>query len=403
MKKRVLIAYGQFNLAGTENFILGLIKELPPEEYEIDLFLTHRSGDNMKNIPPHVHLVNIFDTEYTQFEKTYTELANRNSITLCVKQKHPVRAAIVYGKKFFLGIDPTKPFNGVLSKLDKKTEYDFAVCVEIRDSFLLRAVSMLQAKKKYVWVHMPFRYGKVCGRETYRHLIKYNLGPLKPYLKQYDKIVCVSEDIRHLTANALPEFADKTVTVYNPLSVTRVCEKAAENLDIPYTKPFIVTVGRACKEKGYDLLLHAAERLKKAIGQFSWVVIGGGDLLEKLRRDCAKRKLTDCVFFIGQKDNPYPYIKAADIYCQTSKFEAYCTTVNEARILKKTIVATDFIGIQEQIVDGESGVITKMNGKDVAAALESLIRHPEKRTAIEQNVSFPNERERLAVKSRMLF
>lgn len=404
MKKRVLLAYGQFNLAGTENFILGLIRQLPPDEYEIDLFLTHRSGDNLKNLPPHVRMVNLFDIDYAQFEKDYTEIANRSSVTLCLKQRRPVRAAIVYGKKFFLGVDPTKPFEKLLAKLDRKTAYDFAVCVEIRDSFLLRVVSMLHAEKKYVWVHMPFRYNNDRGREGDRFLIKYNLKPLTKYLTAYSKIVCVSEDIRDLVGRALPGQAEKTVTSYNPLDAQAVLTKAAEQpAELPYSRPLIVTVGRACREKGYELTMEAALRIKQELPAFSWVIIGGGDLLPKLRQACRKRGLESNVYFVGQKENPYPYIKAADIYCQTSRFEAYSTTINEARILKKAIVATDFIGIREQIENGVSGLITRMNGKDIAAALLNLIRQPEMRTKIEENVSYPNERERQAVKARALF
>lgn len=38
---------------------------------------------------------------------------------------------------------------------------------------------------------------------------------------------------------------------------------------------------------------------------------------------------------MGVQANPYPYMKAGDIYVQTSRFEGYCLTLTEARILNR--------------------------------------------------------------------
>ncbi len=63
--------------------------------------------------------------------------------------------------------------------------------------------------------------------------------------------------------------------------------------------------------------------------------------------------------FLGIKENPYVYMKQCDIYVQPSRFEGYCTTTNEARILGCPIVMTDVSGAEEQLENGKTGLIVE--------------------------------------------
>ena len=51
--------------------------------------------------------------------------------------------------------------------------------------------------------------------------------------------------------------------------------------------------------------------------------------------------------FLGIKENPYVYMKQCDIYVQPSRFEGYCTTTNEARIVGCPSVRTDVSGADD--------------------------------------------------------
>ena len=65
-------------------------------------------------------------------------------------------------------------------------------------------------------------------------------------------------------------------------------------------------------------------------------------------------------------------MKCADIYVQPSYYEAYSTTVTEAKILKRPIIATDVGGMRDQICDGTNGMLVKIDAVEIAKAIERL-------------------------------
>ena len=50
--------------------------------------------------------------------------------------------------------------------------------------------------------------------------------------------------------------------------------------------------------------------------------------------------MEDKVIILGKRENPYPYIKACDLYVQPSRYEGKCVTVREAQMLGKPVVIT---------------------------------------------------------------
>ena len=83
---------------------------------------------------------------------------------------------------------------------------------------------------------------------------------------------------------------------------------------------------------------------------------------------------------LGNRSNPYPYIKACDIYVQTSLTEGWGLTVTEAKILHKPIVTTDAGVMSEQIQTGLNGIIVPDNSPETLAnAIGKLIDDPRMR------------------------
>ena len=89
-------------------------------------------------------------------------------------------------------------------------------------------------------------------------------------------------------------------------------------------------------------------------------------------RQISEYALTKNVILVGATDNPYVYMKNADIYVQTSRFEGYCLTLGEARILNTPVISTKFDVVYNQLVDGENGLIVDMKPKAIAEAIERL-------------------------------
>ena len=86
------------------------------------------------------------------------------------------------------------------------------------------------------------------------------------------------------------------------------------------------------------------------------------------------------MIFVGEKDNPYPYMNACDIYIQPSRTEGFCTTTREAKILCKPVVTFDVGGMREQFSDKVNGIIIEREDtKALAQAIFSLAKNPEMR------------------------
>ena len=116
-------------------------------------------------------------------------------------------------------------------------------------------------------------------------------------------------------------------------------------------------------------------------------MIGEGSERIKLEKLMQNYDVDDCFILLGSSDNPYPYIKQCDIYVQPSRFEGYCITLAEARILKKAIITTNFFGAQEQIVDGETGLIVNFDEEKLYDSIKKLIIDTKLRMKFEENLA----------------
>lgn len=121
------------------------------------------------------------------------------------------------------------------------------------------------------------------------------------------------------------------------------------------------------------MAVEAAAQLKKKGLDFVWYFVGDGSERERIELLIEKRGLEDNVKILGMKPNPYPYMAMADVYVQTSSFEGFGLTLNEARILHRPVVSTNFPVVYNQIRDGENGLIAEMTPESVAEKILMLV------------------------------
>jgi glycosyltransferase involved in cell wall biosynthesis len=121
--------------------------------------------------------------------------------------------------------------------------------------------------------------------------------------------------------------------------------------------------------------------------KIKWYIIGEGEERPKLKRLIKNYNLEDHLNLLGLKSNPYPFIKQADIYVQTSRFEGKAIAIDEAKILQKPIVVTNYNTAKDQIADGINGLIVDMNPEGIALGIEKLIMNLELRNELVRNLS----------------
>ena len=147
----------------------------------------------------------------------------------------------------------------------------------------------------------------------------------------------------------------------------------------PGDDPAVLAVGRLSAPKNYYRLLKAHKRLlQEGIPHQLWI-IGEGPERSGLERYITEHDLQKTVHMPGFRDNPYAYMRRADIIACSSTYEGFSTAITEAVILGKPIVTTDCFGMREILGDSEFGLITENDDEAFYAGLKKLLDEPELR------------------------
>lgn len=225
-------------------------------------------------------------------------------------------------------------------------------------------------------------FKRVCAKQYYQ-LLRNDVektggyGKTELYMKQYgakfDAYIGVSKYTTHSFCKAYPQYAEKATTIYNilpsiPEKINQL-PKAMEGLENKFR---ILTVCRlADKAKGLFRMVRICKELYARFGdEFRWYIVGKGPDGEELERKIFEAGLNGIMVLCGETDDPYPYYQGADLVAVLSYYEGLCGVVNEAKMMKKPLIATRFSGIDEQICDGYNGYVVE---NDENAILEKMI------------------------------
>lgn len=137
----------------------------------------------------------------------------------------------------------------------------------------------------------------------------------------------------------------------------------------------IVACGALYSVKGFDLLIKALSDLLKETNRHLYIL--GEERYEPgyrffLQSEIDKLGLSQHIHLLGQKVNPYPYFKKANLFVMSSRKEGYPNVVLEALTLGVPVVATDVVDWTGVIKDGKNGYIAKKNNVD--SIKEALVK-----------------------------
>ena len=181
----------------------------------------------------------------------------------------------------------------------------------------------------------------------------------KVFLRLSDQVIVNSYDFKKELDN---KFKINSVVIFNPLNKFEIQKKSREKLKFNFYKKSkikLITVGRLVDQKDQLTLLKAINLIKKKNIQL--LIIGSGEKKKKLIDYIVKKKLSSVVKIISYKTNPYKYIKKANIFILTSKFEGLPNVLLEALVLKKYIISTNCpTGPREILLNGKGGDLVKI-------------------------------------------
>lgn len=379
MKKNLLFVMPGLAAGGGEKSLVNLLSQIDYEHYNVDLFLFNHEGIFMDFLPKEVNVISLPET-YKLFTLPFAESVRRLAASN--------RMSLVYNRVMFAfrnvsgkEISETEQYNwkhlsSSLEKLDKK--YDAAIGF-LEKTATYFCVDKVNADKKIGWVHID--YDKLGMNPNFD--IK--------YFSELDHIVTVSEECASILKRRFPDQRDKVDVIYNIVS-PRMINQMVEHgeRDVYGRKPdetIILSIGRLHYQKGFELAIEACDKLVRQKHNVRWYVIGEGEERGKLTQLIAKYRLEDRFILLGLKANPYPYIKQAHIYAQPSKFEGKSIAIDEAKILNKPIVVTNFSTAKDQITDGYNGLIVDMSAAAVAEGIGKLIQDDGLRRRLSDNLA----------------
>ncbi len=118
-----------------------------------------------------------------------------------------------------------------------------------------------------------------------------------------------------------------------------------------------INIGRITDQKDQILILKAFNRIKDKLN-FKLLILGKGKNKQILQNFIKLNNLSKRVKIIGYKKNPYPYIKQADAFILSSKFEGLPNVLLESQYLKKIIISTRCpTGPKEILLNGRAGFL----------------------------------------------
>lgn len=396
-------------LGGAEISLIGLLQAIDYSKYDVDLFVYSHRGELMQYIPREVNLLPE-NPAYAQIERPMKEAAKDGYWRIVwarllakwkyrryAKRTHPKEGSAIFQ---YVDSEAVK----VLPSLHHLGQYDLAISFLTPHSIVLKKV---KATKKAAWIHTDYSF------------IDVDVAKELPVWSGYDHIVSISDHVTDAFLKRFPSLKDKITVIHNILSPAFVRQRADEMSpedvvqEMPQEEGVInlLSVGRFCQAKNYDNVPDICRRINEILNgnvndnenenysecqdlnnalnlrnkmrrkdvnvpvsvNVKWYLIGYGGDEGLIRQRIAEAGMEKNVIILGKKSNPYPYMKASDIYVQPSRYEGNSVTVREAQILGIPVAITNYTTAQSQVQDGKDGIIVPLENMQCAAEITHFI------------------------------
>ncbi len=356
IKPSILFIIGVLDSGGVSKSMLSLLSVIDKKRYDVSLLMMNDSGIFTNTIPKDIIV-------YRDVRLTALSSGIRGVRLLLAKgyfllaMLHVVRLFITYFSRAYGGWWHSK----IAPVITPNVEYDLIVDYAGQMQ-LYYMVDKLKAKKKVSFFHSDYRKWSYFEKTD------------RKYYKFVDKIFTISETCVAAMKDVFPEHASKIELMENITSIEQLTRMALQPIELPLTHGIVlISVGHVWKAKGIDFAIEAASDLKNNGIDFTWWMIGSIGTDEPWQRYVIDKGLDGNIQFLGVQNNPYPFVKRADIFVHLSRFEGKSIALDEAKLLCKPIVATNFSTVNDQLENKKNATICEMNGKAAYLAIRELI------------------------------
>ncbi|MGL5413929.1 glycosyltransferase [Cetobacterium sp.] len=336
MKKKIAIYNGQLYMGGIERVLINYLEKLSKEP-ELDITLIIKQNipeDNvfLPEVPKNIKIV------YVKSE----EMCRRTDRLR--KDKKNIVSRLQYQWALF--------YERIIMKQWVKSffeENNFDVVID----FDMSLMKYLECIKTSVvgWLHYTLKGKKAKRIKLYRKTFK-----------NYRNIVVICDDMKKELEEIYPEYVEKTVRIYNPMDFDIIKAKAEDRSEITLEdekllkNDFFIAVSRLVEVKNRVGLVEIFAELKKKGIKEKLYILGEGEDRPNIERKIKELNLEEDVLLLGQKKNPFPYMKAAKMFLHTSRGEGLPTVFIESMLCDTIVVAYDCpTGPREILEDGKAG------------------------------------------------
>lgn len=344
--KKVLFYNGQLFMGGIERVAISYLEGLSKEK-DLDITLVIKENNPEKNI----FIKDVPSNIKIEFIKTEKMVNFRNKASN--KRKNPFWR-IIY---FFMLNYERMYMKKWLKNYFLKNKFDVTIDFDMSLGKYLDVVD----SKKIGWLHFSL-IGKRKNKRKGKRFEK--------RLEKYDKIIAICDEMKEEAKNLFNIPEEKLERLYNPFDIEKVKRERLNDTEVTeedkkyLQEDYMVAVSRLVKGKGREDLIEIYSKLKEKGVKEKLYILGDGNQKQALQNEIEKLNLQNDVFLLGQKKNPYPWMKNAKIFLHTSYGEGLPTVFLESMICGTPVIAYDCpTGPKDILGKNEYGVLVKTGDK----------------------------------------
>lgn len=347
---KILFHYPILNAGGAERSVLRLTRLLVDQGWNVELVLTTGGGALEGAVDPRVKLVRLRD------RSAGDRWRRASGIRARVAALGDLGAYVAYR------------LQGMARMLAYALKRYDAVAVSLQGMSTRFAYRVVRSRVRLHWIRSDLAGCDPDGRI---------MRAIRRDHPAVDWYVCVSRTAKASLDTAVPEVSEKTVVVYNVLGFPDMRERARTSAS-PYAGfddlPKVVTVCRLSdRAKALRRMVRVHRRLRDEGLEFYWFLVGDGEDRAAVQQLVDAAGISDRFVLTGYRSDPFPYYAHADVAAVLSYYEGLSGAVNEAKAAGLPVIATEFSGIREQIIDGANGVVVANEEGAIVAGLRRLL------------------------------
>lgn len=324
--KTIVISSGDLTMGGLQKILVEYLKLIDKNKYRIVLLIANDYGKKnlfLEEIPKNVEI---------QFVRPYNLVSKIAELS---KKRKILNRVLLKGYRH----KSKRVFKSIfLEKLSKLGKIDLIIDF---DGGLKSVLDNLKAEKKIIWIHSSIRKHK---QDNKSKISRYG-----EELKKYDKIIAICQEMKEEIKELYPSLSHKIEYIYNPLDCNNIIEQGNENIEkmTSYEKELIesdyfLAISRLdAVQKDFETLIEGYLILKNKGIKERLYIIGEGDGRVKIEKMIEEKNLTKDVILLGQKQNPYVWIKHSKLFIHSSRYEGLPTVLLEALMMDKFIVSSN--------------------------------------------------------------